>query len=142
MDICTQLQDAVDMLGKEMYSALFYLNTKHDYLAFPDDVMARPPDLKVQPERDEPATFKANQQELARDIVGQVKQIEQLVQALPGLTSTEAEQIQRVAALEETLRVVEARHHEVLKEREALQAQTEAVILDCTIRMRTAGDEA
>jgi hypothetical protein len=140
MDICTQLQDAVDDLGKEMYSSIFYLNTKHDYAPFPDDVHARPPELKHQPERDPPETFKANGRELAHDIVAQVKQIEALIQALPGLDKTEEEQMERVAALEETLREVETRHRQVLADREALQSRTEALILDCTTQIRQASD--
>ncbi|EEP81653.1 predicted protein [Uncinocarpus reesii 1704] len=59
------------------------------------------------PPPDSPGTFLMRQRELARDLIIKEQQIEYLVSVLPGIKSSEAEQLERIKQLAGELRAVE-----------------------------------
>lgn len=72
------------------------------------------------PPPEEPQAFDAALHELARDLVIKEQQIEYLINSLPGLGSSEADQEKRMRELEFELREAEAERAKVEVEREAL----------------------
>lgn len=72
------------------------------------------------PPPDDRPTFNAALHEMARDIVVKEQQVEYLINSLPGIGSSEADQERRMRELEVELREVEKERAEVEREREAL----------------------
>ncbi len=75
-----------------------------------------------------PHDFKAGQLELARDLIYKEQQIEVLISNLPGLDSSEQDQVRFIGELEEELKVAEAQRQEAVREKDAMLAQLNAVI--------------
>ncbi|KAF2722873.1 mediator complex, subunit Med21/Med9 [Polychaeton citri CBS 116435] len=69
---------------------------------------------------EEPAIFQANMRELARDLILKEQQIEYIIQSLPGIGSSEAEQLERMKVLEAELRAVGKERLVAESEREGL----------------------
>lgn len=72
------------------------------------------------PPPEEPQAFNAALHEMARDLVIKEQQIEYLINSLPGLGSSAADQEKRMRELEVELREVEAERAKAEVEREAL----------------------
>ncbi|KAL3461618.1 mediator complex, subunit Med21 [Aspergillus heterothallicus] len=85
-------------------------------------------DPSLPPRPDSPRTFAARQRELARDLVLKEQQIEYLVSVLPGIGSSEAEQEERIKALEKELRAAEEERAKRIKELRALRRRVEGVL--------------
>lgn len=126
-DRLTQLQVCIDQLVRQYYSALAYINRSHDFLPLsPQD--AKVSDPQVHPTS--PASkFEADLAELARDIVVKSKQIEVLIDSLPGIGSSESEQLDRARALERELNQAECERQEVLRETAQLLGKCDDLIL-------------
>lgn len=67
--------------------------------------------------------------ELARDIVLKSKQIDVLIDLLPGIGSSEQDQMNRLEELEESLEKVESERQQVLVESSILLAKCDDLIL-------------
>jgi mediator of RNA polymerase II transcription subunit 21 len=78
---------------------------------------------------DSPKAFHEAQQELARDLILKEKQIEYLIAHLPGINSSENDQIDRIKALQTELVSAEAERREALKERDEALQELDAAIL-------------
>ena len=78
------------------------------------------PDRNGTPPPEEPQAFDAALHELARDLVVKEQQIEYLINSLPGLGSSEADQEKRMRELEVELRDAEAERVKAEVEREAM----------------------
>lgn len=78
-----------------------------------------------------PARFAATLRELAQDHVLKEQQIELLVGVLPGIGTSEREQVDRMARLEGELRAVEGERREAVRERERLVRRVEGVLGAC-----------
>lgn len=94
MDRLTQLQDAIDQTAKMFLNSIHYLHTKAAMVPLNDSIPIVAPNVMADP----PELFRQSTHELATDIVKKAKEIDALIDALPGVQLTEAEQI---AALEE-----------------------------------------
>lgn len=77
----------------------------------------------------EPARFRADLAELARDLVLKSKQVELLIDSLPGAGFSESEQMARVRALEEQLVAAENERQQVLVESAQLLGKCDDLIL-------------
>jgi mediator of RNA polymerase II transcription subunit 21 len=77
----------------------------------------------------DPQAFNAALYELARDLVIKEQQIEYLINSLPGLGNSEADQVRRMRELEVELREVEAERAKAEVEREALVEGLSKVIV-------------
>ncbi|KAK9379319.1 mediator complex, subunit Med21 [Kockiozyma suomiensis] len=127
-DRLTQLQDAVDQLAVQFYSAIHYLSTHHDFV--PLDGSAKVSDPQLQP--DDPAVFESAKAELARDIMVKTRQIDLLIASLPGAGVTEQDQLQRVQRLETELELAEQERLRWLMRRKELLAKCDSIILQLT----------
>jgi len=83
------------------------------------------------PGPDDPATFQAALRELARDLVLKEQQIEYLISVLPGIGESEANQSQRIQALEKELREADEERKIALAEREAMLVKLAALAGEC-----------
>ena len=78
---------------------------------------------------DSPITFAAAAGELARDLVQKQKQIEALIDSLPGLEKSEEDQVRRIQELDRELKDMEEERKGVVEERERLLDRVENVIV-------------
>ncbi|KAA8906632.1 mediator complex, subunit Med21 [Sphaerosporella brunnea] len=125
-DRLTQLQDSVDQIATQFFSALRYVSTHHD--AEPVGSEARMVDEGRTV--DSPEVFEAAMNELARDLIVKSKQIEYLVTTLPGIGVSEDEQHQRLRYLEERLKEAEAERVASVREKERAREKLEEVIVN------------
>ncbi|KAJ9666864.1 Mediator of RNA polymerase II transcription subunit 21 [Coniosporium apollinis] len=81
------------------------------------------------PVPDPPAVFASTLRELARDLIVKEQQIEALIASLPGIGTSEKEQVERIAELERQLREVEEERKEAVREkREVLRRLDSAIV--------------
>jgi len=83
------------------------------------------------PGPDDPVTFQAVLRELARDLVLKEQQIEYLISVLPGIGESEANQSQRIQALEKELKEADEERKTALAEREAMLVKLAALAGEC-----------
>jgi len=124
MDRITQLQDALDQLAVRFYSALNHLNTRHDFVPFPGQTKATDPHLQVSSAEE----FDASKRELSRDIISKTKEIDLLIESLPGITATESEQMERIHNLQKELEKVQQELKQVFCERDILRDRLDDLI--------------
>jgi mediator of RNA polymerase II transcription subunit 21 len=91
----------------------------------------QPQDPDQPPGPDDPATFQAALRELARDLVLKEQQIEYLISVLPGIGESEANQSQRIQALEKELREADDERKVALAEREDMLVKLGALAGEC-----------
>ncbi len=77
---------------------------------------------------DDPIVFRQRQQELARDSIIRAKQIEVLIDHLPGIGQSESDQMEKLRELELELRHVNAESIQVDDEKQALERQVNTAI--------------
>ncbi|KAK9235664.1 mediator complex, subunit Med21 [Lipomyces kononenkoae] len=140
-DRLTQLQNAIDQLAVQFYSAMHYLDTHHDFVPLDHEAKVSDPQVAV----DDPAVFEATKLELARDIMIKTRQIDLLIASLPGAGVSEQDQLARVRKLEQQLSDAETeRQHWLARQNELLQ-KCDSVILQLAQRkteIETARDPA
>lgn len=146
-DRLTQLQDALDQLLTQMFASITYIDTRHPASSIPPQVdqhtittsnssttpaQTEPspfddPDTRYRPQ---PApAFRATLHELAQDLVVKQAQIEALIDSLPGLGNSQAQQEARIEELEAELKEVEGQRDGARREREELLGRVEGRIL-------------
>ncbi|KAI5779329.1 mediator complex, subunit Med21 [Geopyxis carbonaria] len=124
-DRLTQLQDAVDQMATQCFSALRYINDHHDYVPLSGEPKVTPDEgITI----DDPATFQAAQTELARDLIVKCKQVEVLITSLPGIGVSEEEQEGRLRNLEAMAREAEEERKQAAEERERAREKLEKVL--------------
>ena len=77
---------------------------------------------------DDPATFRASQHELARDLVMKTKQVELLIASLPGIGVTEEDQKDRMRELEKKLQAADVERQKSIREKEEMLRKFDTVI--------------
>ncbi|RIB02736.1 hypothetical protein C2G38_2227016 [Gigaspora rosea] len=75
-----------------------------------------------------PSKSKDAQQEYVQDICKKAKQIELLINALPGINHSEAEQIERLKSLDQELKVANEEYIKAVQEAELLLKQIKETI--------------
>ncbi|KAM3077113.1 RNA polymerase II mediator complex subunit [Clarireedia jacksonii] len=135
-DRLTQLQDAVDELALQFVASLVWVNKHHDLVRVgKNDVVRKETkngegapkvveDVDPLPEDQ----FKDGQLELARDLILKEQQIESLISVLPGLETSEKDQVETIQRLEQELKEEESRRKQALKEKEVILEKLESVI--------------
>ena len=90
-------------------------------IAMPNgDAHHQPGEQPTTPPPEEPNTFDAALRELARDLLLKEQQIEYLINSLPGLGNSEADQERKMRELERELREVEVERAKAESEKEEL----------------------
>lgn len=72
--------------------------------------------------------FRADQQQLARDMIEKEQMIEGLITLLPGLKNNEQDQERRIRQLEEELKIAEEERKQAVKGKEEVLARLDTVI--------------
>ncbi|KAI9886664.1 MAG: phosphatidyl inositol kinase [Watsoniomyces obsoletus] len=75
-----------------------------------------------------PAQFQLDQRELARDLILKEQQIEYLISVLPGIGTSEVQQLERLRVLERELRDAEVERLKALEEKEEVLERLDGVI--------------
>lgn len=128
MDRLSQLQKCLDQLVTQFFSSLNYINTNHDFE--PLDGEAKLEDAQLHPAPKD--QFQASLGELSHDIAEKAKQIEKLIDSLPGLETSENDQFESLGNLEKELQAVRAEEAEVVKERQNLLARCDKLVMQIT----------
>ena len=142
-------------MATQFYSALNYLNTRHDFVPVNDqppvtDAQGYSPCLEHQLTNSDTRCswsirrfvfhliylIPAAKKELARDLILKTKEIDLLIGSLPGIGVSEEQQIQRLEKLENELQEIEKRRREAVKRKEELQKRLDEVIQIVAINSR------
>jgi mediator of RNA polymerase II transcription subunit 21 len=129
-------------LATQYYASVCYNLTRHSLVppAETSDPYSRPVKEEIKDEDagenvirplrpDSPATFAANQIQLVRDLIIKEQQIEHLIRVLPGISTSEEEQEQRIRNLEKELRQMHEQRKQKRKEVRATVKKLENVIM-------------
>ncbi|PSN70713.1 hypothetical protein BS50DRAFT_485608 [Corynespora cassiicola Philippines] len=143
-DILTQIQDELDMLLNQMQSSLAYIKNRAppaniagqpllssfaEYEAQATQTTQSDPSQQQPPPPPSQDEFLADIKTLSKDLVLKEQQIEYLIAHLPGLKSSEKEQVDRMKELERQLEEVEEERKEAAKERDLLVRKVEDKII-------------
>ncbi|KAF8242135.1 hypothetical protein K440DRAFT_619179 [Wilcoxina mikolae CBS 423.85] len=124
-DRLTQLQDSVDQIATQFFSALRYIGTHHDAVPVGTEQKVVDENAAV----DDPATFEAAMSELARDLIVKSTQIEVLIMGLPGVGVSEEEQQGRLRSLQQQLKEAEEERVKAVEEKERARERLESVVV-------------
>ncbi|GBC02206.1 hypothetical protein RclHR1_00450041 [Rhizophagus clarus] len=103
MDRLTQLQDAIDEMARMFANSVEFLN-------------------RVQVGQDQ-VKLKESQQEIVQDVVKKAKQIEILIDNLPGLRNTEQEQFDMIKELNKEMHEANLEYLKAVEDAESLRKQ-------------------
>ncbi|PUU80055.1 mediator complex, subunit Med21 [Tuber borchii] len=123
-DRLSQLQDAIDQMATQFFSALRYIGTHHDAVPVGNEAKVTDDTAVI----DDKTTFDAAKGELARDLIVKSKQIEFLITSLPGIGVSEDEQQERLKNLETELKEAEEKRCRAVRDREEAAEKLDAVI--------------
>ncbi|RUP17371.1 hypothetical protein BC936DRAFT_139459 [Jimgerdemannia flammicorona] len=130
MDRLTQLQDAIDQTARIFFNSIHYLNSKAAMVPLNDSIPIIAPNMQADP----PDLFQQNTRELATDLVKKAKEIDALVDALPGVKYTEEEQIKALEDLEKANALANEEH-------EAAVAHARSLLDQVSQALRTIADD-
>ncbi|CAI2167264.1 20612_t:CDS:2 [Funneliformis geosporum] len=105
MDRLTQLQDGIDELARMFANSVEYLNR-----------------AQVHVDQDQ-VKFRESQRELVQDIVKKSKQIELLIENLPGMQNSEQEQIDMIKELNKEMHEANLEYLKAVEDAESLKKQ-------------------
>lgn len=141
-------------IGTQICTTLQYLNSKHDYLPFEGQLRV-PYVAKYQfksrqlivsrhnekdpVQADDIATFENKKREMASALIAAIKRFESTIDILPGLDTTEEQQLDQIKQLERELSVVEDRKARALSARAKSQEMVELLISKIASSIKTAG---
>ncbi|CAO3627264.1 unnamed protein product [Mucor hiemalis] len=119
MDRLTQLQDAIDSMAEMFTNSIYYVHEKFQMAPLNPDIPVQQPKTQA----DAPEVFQENMRELASDLVKKAKEIDTLIEVLPGINQTEEEQIEKLKSLEEENRLANEEYEEAVREMELVKKQ-------------------
>ncbi|KAI8991437.1 hypothetical protein BDF20DRAFT_844641 [Mycotypha africana] len=117
MDRLTQLQDAIDSMARMFTNSIYYVHEKSSMVELNKDIPVSQPKIQA----DDPQVFQNNMRELVSDLVKKAKEIDQLIEVLPGIHQTEEEQIDILKKLEEENRAANDEYEAAVKEMESVK---------------------
>ncbi|KAF7731382.1 hypothetical protein EC973_000190 [Apophysomyces ossiformis] len=138
MDRVTQLQDSIDAMARMFTNSIHYVHEKSAMAELNKDIPVA--QQKVQAES--PEIFQANMQELVTDLVKKAKEIDALIEVLPGIKHSEDDQIRKLQDLEEENKLAHEDYELAVREMAVLTpSKLEAVRDKVTMTLRTIADE-
>lgn len=124
-DRLSQLQTCLDQLVTQFFSSINYINQNHD-MKIPEMSPSHVTKIEdPEPSRDSPEKLQSTIKELSKDIVTKAKQIEVLIDSLPGLDNVTGD----LEKLEQELVEARAEEEAAKKEREAILEQCDELIM-------------
>lgn len=127
-DRLSQLQTCFDQLVTQFFSSLNYVNQHHEFIPAEGQQPVSDAAHQALPKEQ----FTKDLEDLAKDMVIKAKQIETLIDSLPGLDTSEQTQMEALANLEEELVQVQQERQEALEERRRLLGLCDDLILRIT----------
>ncbi|KAF2837176.1 CSE2-domain-containing protein [Patellaria atrata CBS 101060] len=149
-DRLTQLQECFDQLATQMYASLMYIQTHAPYGSIPGQPDMNPNSTEAEtqattqptqstenteanrptsPARDPPDVFQEALHELSRDLILKEQQIEHIISVLPGIGTSEKEQMARIQELNEQIEVAETERQRVIVEKQELLSKLDRIIM-------------
>lgn len=122
---CTQLQDAIDELAIQFYTILEYLNTSHDFVPLNGQVKMSDP--SVQPE--DPIKLKEMQHQFSIQLIEKIKQIDRLIEELPGIFETQQQQLDYLSNLQKQLEILKKSKNHLISQKKILESQFNPILI-------------
>ncbi|KAG5518054.1 hypothetical protein PMAC_003240 [Pneumocystis sp. 'macacae'] len=113
-------------LARQFHTTFEYLNTAHDFVPL-NETQTKASDPCVH--SDTAAQFTETQHALSKQLIEKTKHVEAMIDALPGVFETEAQQLQRLAELQAELERLLAQKRVLCAEKEQLQKQLDHLIM-------------
>ncbi|GMM30367.1 Srb7 protein [Martiniozyma asiatica (nom. inval.)] len=125
-DRLSQLQLCIDQLLDILFAGLSYVDSHHEVVPLEaGDPIMEDPDHKAA----DPEEFTESIQELSRDIIIKVRQVLTIVDTLPGVGVSEAEQMQKLHELKLQLKSAQENKLLAIEEKEQLSVRLNNLIL-------------
>ncbi|CAO3662507.1 unnamed protein product [Rhizopus microsporus] len=99
-------------MARMFTNSIYYVHEKSSMAELNKDIPVSQPKIQA----DEPQVFKENMHELVSDLVKKAKEIDSLIEVLPGIQQTEEEQIAILKALEEENKLANQEYEDAVKE--------------------------
>ncbi|CAO3606982.1 unnamed protein product [Mucor fragilis] len=106
-------------MARMFTNSIYYVHEKSGMAELNEGVPVSQPKIQA----DEPEVFQENMRELASDLVKKAKEIDALIEVLPGVQQTEEEQINLLKSLEEENRIANEEYEAAVKEMELVKQQ-------------------
>ncbi|KAI8079128.1 hypothetical protein BDF21DRAFT_419514 [Thamnidium elegans] len=106
-------------MARMFTNSIYYVHEKSGMAELNKDIPVAQPKIQA----DEPQVFQENMRELATDLVKKAKEIDALIEVLPGIDQTEDEQIDILRSLEEENRIANQEYEDAVKEMESVKEQ-------------------
>ncbi|KAI8881931.1 hypothetical protein K501DRAFT_222162 [Backusella circina FSU 941] len=119
MDRLTQLQNSIDAMARMFTNSIYYVHEKSAMVELNSELPVSNPKVLA----DDPQVFQDNIKELVSDLVKKTKEVDTLIEALPGIKDTEEEQVDILKKLEEDNKEANQEYEEAVKELESVKNQ-------------------
>ncbi|CAO3679657.1 unnamed protein product [Rhizopus stolonifer] len=106
-------------MARMLTNSIYYVHEKWTMAELTKDIPVSQPKIQA----DEPHVFKENMNELVSDLVKKAKEIDSLIEVLPGIQQTEDEQIDLLKTLEEENKAANREYEEAIEEMENVRSQ-------------------
>ncbi|CCK71006.1 Srb7p KNAG_0F03440 [Huiozyma naganishii CBS 8797] len=125
-DRLTQLQVCLDQLMEQFCAALNYVDKSHGFSPLgPGEPVVADKHAPPLPPQEE---FLGTVDELSGDIILKTRQLMKLIDSLPGVDVSEAEQLRRIDSLQQQLVATEQRKINVVREKDQLLRDVDQLI--------------
>ncbi|KAI9476163.1 MAG: hypothetical protein EXX96DRAFT_576030 [Benjaminiella poitrasii] len=106
-------------MARMFTNSIYYVHEKSGMAELNKDIPVAQPKIQA----DDPTVFQDNMQELVSDLVKKAKEIDSLIEILPGIQQSEDDQINALKSLEEENRVANEEYEAAVKEMESVKEQ-------------------
>ncbi|KAI8087770.1 uncharacterized protein B0P05DRAFT_532248 [Gilbertella persicaria] len=112
-------------MARMFTNSIYYVHEKSGMAELNPDIPVTQPKVQA----DEPHIFQDNVRELVSDLVKKAKEIDALIEVLPGIQQTEEQQIELLKSLEQENQVANQEYQAAVKEMEQVKDQINQSLL-------------